>query len=691
MGNAVQVSSEQFNNYWRTGVTFTDPKQTAAATLLNPTFVYSLAGEGCNVHYGTDPLVPFHLSVLFGNARRSVSVADMVRAAKAEFSDWCSVFHTSVSGTVARAPVIRFFLGEVTAVCRALEAFATTSTLNLGVPVAQWKTQLIQLCKEEYVSGGAPAIFNVIDTSNLDDHIGLLNILVATVPLLSTSLRSGVLYTESLLYRGQNATKEFAERLHADITTISLLLGLCPIDYLSGFTTRSNTHELMIYALLKGDTSQFHQVTTWKSPASADTAAAQEHRPPTFHSHQLGTLLYDIYHQMFEQEDAMHFWRLNQGNMLKAISSSNIIHYMRESFVLLLKLVRDRLRISQERWLEVMDRFFDLEDADKSLPMDSVNYQDLCAHLHRQGVYTVLAYHAKLPKIGRLSNWDTVPPLVRIVLTIPREKLAVLDDSVERLGTPLLQCDIRGGWSHNIFTAVHVAFGSVIPMGTKANPWVVFEPDPERWNGTSPLAASFTMPTRLLTDIEPMERLSICFSVRSTPATIVLATKLGMELCLFSAKLMDESHVHILPEQPLPSRRPPVSSSDIPLAAHSLLTQIGESSAAVVELDEECELVASLTSRVSVQDAEVVRLFGSGAMPQVVQVSPCVMRIAVGSRKQDLVYPFPVIGSQNKLRLARKSLYMEVSGRPRNRCHNKLTMSLRRLLSPCLAHSNPKV
>jgi hypothetical protein len=88
-----------------------------------------------------------------------------------------------------------------------------------------------------------------------------------------------------------------------------------------------------------------------------------------------------------------------------------------------------------ELWIKVVDRFLDLEDADESLPMDSVNDQDLCAHLHRQGVYMVLAYHPKLPKIGRLSDWDMVP-LVQNILTIPRENLAVLGDSVERLGTP---------------------------------------------------------------------------------------------------------------------------------------------------------------------------------------------------------------------------------------------------------------
>ena len=110
--------------------------------------------------------------------------------------------------------------------------------LNLGTPVAQWKTQLIQFSKDEYISGRAPAIFNVIETSNLDDHIGLLNILIATIPLLSiATAQSNVLYTESLVARGQDAMKDFAKHLYADITTIGLLIDLCPIDYLSSFTS----------------------------------------------------------------------------------------------------------------------------------------------------------------------------------------------------------------------------------------------------------------------------------------------------------------------------------------------------------------------------------------------------------------------------------------------------------------------
>jgi hypothetical protein len=661
MINAIQVSSDQFKKYWRTGVTFSDPKQIAAATLLNPTFVYSLVGEGCHVHYGMSTIVPFHFAALFGNSKGSVSVADVVKAAKAQFSDWCTTFHNSIHSNAPNTSVIRFFLGEATAVCRSLNAFATTGTLKSGLPISQWKTHLIHLNQNEYKPAGAPIAFNVIDTSNLDDHIGLLNILITAVPLLANSTRSSVLYTESLLFRGQDATKEFAEHLHADITTLSLLLDLCPVDYLSGFTARSNTHELMAYKFMKGDTTQFHQVTTWKSPTSGDTFAARdrERRPPVFDLYQLGTLLYDMYHRLFEQEDAMCFRKLNQGNIIKAISGSNIIHYMRESFVLFLKLVRDRLDISEEQWPEVMVRFFSLKDADKSMPMDMNNTQDLLAHLHRHGLHTVSFCHIKAPKVGRLSDWDAVPTLVRIILTVPREKLAVVENSMDSVGTPPLQCVIQGSWSHNIFTAVHVAFGRVVPMGTKSQPWVIFEEDLEGWKGASPLVVSFMVATRLLTDIEPMKNLEVCFSVRSTSGTAPLASKIGMSLTLFSAKLLDESHVHVLPQQPLPPRKPRTSPIPPPATAR-LHAQVGQLSAAVVDLDQECELVASLTCRVSVEDEEVKRIFGSGGTPQITQVSPCVMRIAIGGCMQDIVYPFPVMGSHNKTRLARKSLYIEV-------------------------------
>jgi hypothetical protein len=284
VGKALKVSAEVFLAYWKTGTTFFTPKEICAATLLNPTFVYSLGGEGCNVHYGTDPATPFHLAALFGNGGSGhISVSDVVRCIRAEFGDWCSAFHVAISSG-GRIPVIRICASEATALCRALKGFSVTGAVNISIPVAPWKTQLLQLNRVEY--GNAPSTFVVIDSSNLPDHVGMLNILIATVPLLQSSAsRGGALYTESLLFHGTDATKEFADRLYADIQTVGLLLGITPIDYSSGFSSRSNTHELLMYQA--GRENQFHQTTTWKMPPEIpwlSLARINQHLPFGMHS-----------------------------------------------------------------------------------------------------------------------------------------------------------------------------------------------------------------------------------------------------------------------------------------------------------------------------------------------------------------------------------------------------------------------
>ncbi len=70
--------------------------------------------------------------------------------------------------------------------------------------------------------------------------------------------------------------------------------------------------------------------------------------------------------------------------------------------------------------------------------------------------------------------------------------------------------------------------------------------------------------------------------------------------------------------------------------------------------------VASLTARLLVQHAETKTAFANGALPNVTQISPFTIRVALDGRAQDLVYPLPVAGSQKKTRLARKSSYIEV-------------------------------
>ncbi|KAH6869723.1 hypothetical protein BKA70DRAFT_1210708 [Coprinopsis sp. MPI-PUGE-AT-0042] len=673
-------------NFWKTGTTFTDARRISDATEVNPTFVYSLGDEVISLHYGTDPLVPFHLAPIFANAKRTLALSYITEACREQFKAWCNAYRASQ--TSGFPPVVRLFVGDAISVSHALRAYNSTGTHTLGIPVAQWKTTLISLEPDEYVNreglNCAPSSFNVIHTSNLEDHIGLLNVLACCIPILSPSSFSTI-YSESLLFLGKDATKEFTENLKADVTVIGLLLGMVPVDYLSGFSSRSNTHELHPHTTPgpsktrkktkgKGEASnnrnQFHQMTTWKIATSGDPLLADRLGSVPLQSydvHQLGTLLYDIYQEIFDQETSSKFWKANKDNYLKAYSASNIVHYTREAFVHLLKIVRMRIAADDEEWSQVVQRFISLQLGDWHITsMDTLHYQDFCGQLLRHSVYNIPFFLLRPSKIGPFSHWNKVPELARIVMTIPRHNLSVLEHSqAEDVGSPPLHCDIFGPTCHNIFSSVHVAFGRVSKAGTKANPSVVFEEDMRGWKGTSPLVVSFTAPSWLLVDKEPPQNLSIGFGVRNTPAACTaLIPKLGMHLRIFSAKLMDENHVFVLPENRLPSRyslpEPSMSSAPCLPPIH---TQLGSLSEAFVALDEQCELVTVMTIRISLTDPGAVAAFsaeGSKTFPEINQISACVIRVSLSGKYQDLVFPFPIQGSANRMRLARKSKYIEV-------------------------------
>ncbi|KAJ7507372.1 hypothetical protein B0H11DRAFT_1849934 [Mycena galericulata] len=666
MTRGMPVHAKQFEDYWETGGSFTSPDEARNSKMLNPTFVYSLGGEGCSVNFATDPMISFHSAAVLGNAKDDITATHIVTVARAEFERWCSSFCLSIIST-QNTPIIRFFVGEATAVCHSLRTYATTGALTTGIPVAKWKTQLITLNKHEYLT--APTTFNVIDTSNLDDHIGCLNVIIASVPLLPVSPQYFVLYTESLLFDDSlNATKEFAKYLHTDLSTFSLLVGISPIDYLAGFSSRSNVHELIVNKAMKQEAGQFHRVTTWKSPISANDIGPLSEKPllPVFDSHQLGTRLYDMYIQLFEKEEARYFvqFAMDPTRMRMAVSMSNLIVEIRETFVLFLKLVRERLKIPDARWLETMERLFTLLEENNGKSLDLLTRHDFYARSHLHGVHTASFFNVNLPKFGPMAKWDRVPSLVRIVLVVPRENLALLENISDSIGT-LLQCEIKGTVRHtrDVFASIHAAFGTISQTGTPAHPSVICNEDPKGRMGTSPLIASFVVATRLLT-VDAIDQIEVCFAIRATAGVSwELTKKFGSEFPLFRAKLMDTEHVHVLPEQPYPTVKAvhdfgsTLSSSDA-----STIPQIGNTGPLLVELDEECELVSSLTCRVSVENQRAKHLFGSGSSlkPGITQRSACVMQLSIGPQKQDVVFPFPVAGSENRLRLARKSLFIEI-------------------------------
>jgi hypothetical protein len=645
---STEPASQVFQHFWKTGITSLNPQDVSAATLVNPTFLYSLTGEGFALHYGTTPISPFHLAPAFLDSKRNTpTMLELVDCAKSQFSSWSKHFRTFVQDKPGKL-TIRLFAGDALFLCRALAHHVGTGKVPSNFPVAPWSTAPLLLDGGDYDhSGHAPTSFNVVETSNIMDHIGLLNLLTAVLPLLSPA-PSATLFTEALIYTGEDATKSLTIQFCADVSTMSLLLDLSPINYLSNFNTRSNVEEI-IAAKLRMGFKQYHERITWKRPTTGDSIiASQPDRPAripiSFEPQNLGKLLFDIYLKMFAFDDTTS--RLS--NPLQFLKTSEVVHYVRESFAVFLAIVKRRVNVD---WDSTMTAFFHRLETDRTMMMGMSNYQDLATQLHLAGVYAVEFMRESPTKEGRFRGWTRVPPTVSVILVVPRDKLQVLSDvNPDLTGTPIMHGNLYGRSTHNIFASLRVGFGKVTSSGTNTRPRVVFEPDPSSWTGTSPLIVSFSVPSRAL-HIEPPDFMSVTLSIRSTPRTSLLIPKLGMCLKIFEAPLMDRSQVFVVPDEP----RGLDESLDRIFTADD-----NQGNPVSVATDPQGSRATTLTARVNITDVPTRDILSSGAEVSCHQASPCVMEVRIGEKTRSLVYPLPVIGSRSKLRIARKSFYVEV-------------------------------
>ena len=192
-----QLAPKLFGEFWSTGVTVGTSTQSKPCPHLNPTFVYSVAGAKFNVHYGTDPVVSFHLAPIFTSTKdpqesSTIGIKDLVEGARQQFFSLCSSFKDRISLESSANLTIRFFVGDALAFCRALYYCGEGNLAETGIYTYPWGGSQIDFNVQDYSQSDtrnqrAPLIFNVIDTSNLTDHLELINILVLTVPLLQQS------------------------------------------------------------------------------------------------------------------------------------------------------------------------------------------------------------------------------------------------------------------------------------------------------------------------------------------------------------------------------------------------------------------------------------------------------------------------------------------------------------------------
>ncbi|KAG8723298.1 hypothetical protein FRC09_003899 [Ceratobasidium sp. 395] len=651
-----------FKTYWETGTTSTSLDDVNATTEVNPTFVYSTAGESFNPHYGTFPqgfhFMPAFCPILSDPAGQPTSDKDKIMdVAKRQFAAWCKSFHTA---RLADAITLRFFSGEATALCRALDVFSKTDEAQTGIFACQWRGSDINLSN----CMPMPLSFDVIDTSNLLDHLGALNVLVITQPLLKRRPKSqSVLYTETLLPTGKDPTISFLSRVCTDVPTIAMLFGLIPRAYVSAFTTQSNAHEIIVSSSFK-EVQQYHERVAWVDPASGDRHSFSSKNLVAFEAQDLAKTLSALYVKMFRDEHMDQELMLNPSIALAKERSE--AHYHRESFVLLLRFVRSRVRLVKGDWDQLVYALLGYVAKNKESILERNHYQDLCLQLHLYGLYTVSSMQPSWQQVRRdgtpnlkiFDGWDDIPPVVCLVVIVPRKSLGVLMN--EKAGGPRFQMNlIAGSAYHNNYSSLQGVWGSCVRDPNHSNRVSITE-DPAGVHGTSDLIISFWASSYLLVTADTTAR----FALRLNPLSIInFQRRLGTNLELFNTSIENKTHVHILRDRPMGGSTVQRISQlalglSLPMSRPgTVLDQVGIDKG---EGSMFAYSAASLTARLDIDSSDEQAVLLNGASVSATQVSPCAMEISVGEHRHIISFPYPIQGTSNRLRIARKSHYVEV-------------------------------
>jgi len=668
----LKAATDQFKCFWTSGVTDDGIQAAKPATNVNPTFAFSASGDKVAVHYGTDPILGFHLAETLASSgcvpsdESAAIVFKMVQAARQQFNAWCKavigrIQHTSASSA---SLVVRMYAGEALAFCQALHSIGISPQPHTPTFVAPWKRSVVRLDNTAYglhALSPAPTSFNVIETSNLLDHLGLHNLLIVTVPLLR-NLPSSTLYTEALLSLGESATKGILTHMCGDPSTISLLLGVIPSGYVSRFTTRSNMADTLMLEILDVTKAQYHERLAWKLIDPEYTAEHSWKRPIRFAPEQLAKTLFEIYLQMFSDENISQLLamsHLSTAEKHRRVQSSGLLHHTRRSFALFLAHIQRRARCDWEKVIYILEG---LVLGDQTLITGSNFYQELVCQLHLAGFTLPWLSPTKVRELRAQENppifrdWNTVPQVVTVTLVVPRHVIAKVRSELADAVTPILQCEIRTAFGHNAFACTSASFGKLEISGRGENKTAVFMEDNAGAHGTSPVVLSFPV---LATTLIHTSGGTVGLAVRSSMSSMPLVKKLGLEMGIFKALLTDERYVHVLAKAPTTSD----AAADATMPPAPLANDAIEHHPIHVEMDASNTRVLSLTAHVSITDAEEQVSFVGGCAVRTTQLSANQLTLNVEKYQHTVAFPLPVDALTAKIRLARKSKYVEVSVR----------------------------
>ncbi|OAX80912.1 hypothetical protein ACJ72_04749 [Emergomyces africanus] len=562
------------SRYWKNGSTSNDAKTRNARP--NPTLA-PLENDSAMLHFATDPLLGFHLitaytpldpqSPFYRKEPGNTHAQSAVEAARLQFNTWCRSLKDD-----HKSMTIRFFAGDALAFCHTLQHLNTTEEISANWYRSFYHFDTLSLDGEDYAPNGvAPLSFDVIDTSNLIDFLGGINLFIAAGPLLRKKL-SSTLYAGSLIECVPDVDMLLDTLFAGNFPTVSLLLGVFPVQYWTNASAVANAEEQLMQDIHKGATGhgviikKIHNRALWKyqSPIWTNSPGGSSSCPLIkFDSENLAWVLFGVYLKMFMSEVTEDAKLILASSNREIIQRGSCIRYHRGSFARFLAFVKGRVKVE---WDKAMSVLFTLIEKDKVLAVGPNFLHEFYTQLHILGVYSCCTFIKELiydRTPHGFRAWKKLPDVVSITVEVPRAKLCVFTKMpCVKLGTPYINGFVqskRRVWQ-SLFAVVQLGFGKVISSGAPNNDnfAVTVLEDHHGWKGKSPLIISFVVPSAILL-VEP-ENTTVGMSLYQTPAaSLTFGNILGMELLVFSSDLGNESSVYVSKQRPNNAGMPRVS------------------------------------------------------------------------------------------------------------------------------------
>ncbi|KAF8752467.1 hypothetical protein RHS01_07678 [Rhizoctonia solani] len=242
--------------------------------------------------------------------------------------------------------------------------------------------------------------------------------------------------------------------------------------------------------------------------------------------------------------------------------------------------------------------------------------------------------------VGIFAGWSEVPPVVYLVLKIPASanELKVLKDYGESI-QPRLTCIIRKSANDNkpqMFSSLHAI-------------WT-------RINGSSDMIVSFWISSALIAGNETT--VSLAFRYTSLSHRLYHRS-LGHDLDIFKAQVKDQSMCSFFA----------LGLCRLLLSNHYLFSllrhlHLATQLANVLVLAGDRWYIKDIIARLDVTDPEEKISLAGGAKVSMQLEGPCRLRLSIGDYTHAVSIPFPAKESDVRLRVARKSSYIETVTTP---------------------------